>query len=112
MKMDTCVLLASATGSSRVFLGPGTACTVHAAVARHVFAVQVASVYDLAVHPAVQQQGIGQRLLQLLVHQLQMQGIYDIGEATCWHAADDGYLASTQEYAACSHLVWCLCSSQ
>lgn len=97
------MLLAIATGSSSVLLAHGTACTLYG-VARHLLAVQVASVYDLAVHPAVQQQGIGRRLLQLLVHQLQMQGIYDIGEATCWHATGDGYLASNRDSAACCRL--------
>ncbi len=62
-----------------------TACSWHTAHAHgtsasDAFAAQVASIYDVAVHPALQQQGIGQHMLQLLVHQLKMQGIYDIGE--------------------------------
>ncbi|KAL6763644.1 hypothetical protein V8C86DRAFT_2492636 [Haematococcus lacustris] len=37
------------------------------------------SVYDLAVHPAFRHQGVGRRLLQLLVRQLTAREVFDIG---------------------------------
>ena len=41
--------------------------------------LQVATIYDLAVHPSYQGYGIGRRCLQLLVQQLYRRGVYDIG---------------------------------
>ena len=43
------------------------------------YAPQVATIYDVAVHPAVRGHGVGLRLLKLLVQQLQSRGVYDIG---------------------------------
>jgi GNAT superfamily N-acetyltransferase len=45
-------------------------------------APQVATIYDVLVHPEVRGQGVGRRLMQLLVQQLQMQDIYDVGLVT------------------------------
>ncbi|GIL61426.1 hypothetical protein Vafri_15875 [Volvox africanus] len=42
----------------------------------------VATIYDVAVHPAVRGQGIGSRLVKLLVQQIQARTVYDIGVVT------------------------------
>ncbi|GLI63786.1 hypothetical protein VaNZ11_006867 [Volvox africanus] len=42
----------------------------------------VATIYDVAVHPAVRGQGIGSRLVKLLVQQIQARAVYDIGVVT------------------------------
>ncbi|GLC72548.1 hypothetical protein PLESTF_001263600 [Pleodorina starrii] len=42
----------------------------------------VATIYDVAVHPAVRGQGIGRRLVKLLVQQVQSRSVYDIGAVT------------------------------
>ncbi|GFR52644.1 hypothetical protein Agub_g15235, partial [Astrephomene gubernaculifera] len=42
----------------------------------------VATVYDVAVHPALRGRGIGGRLVKLLVQQVQTRAVYDIGVVT------------------------------
>ncbi|KXZ46051.1 hypothetical protein GPECTOR_47g326 [Gonium pectorale] len=47
----------------------------------------VATVYDVAVHPALRGYGIGGRLVKLLLQQVQARGVYDIGAVTPADAA-------------------------
>ncbi|EFJ49096.1 hypothetical protein VOLCADRAFT_90374 [Volvox carteri f. nagariensis] len=42
----------------------------------------MATIYDVAVHPAVRGQGIGRRLVKLLLQQIQARSVYDIGVVT------------------------------
>jgi N-acetylglutamate synthase-like GNAT family acetyltransferase len=39
-------------------------------------------VYDVVVHPAVREQGVGRRMMQQLLQLLQVQDIYDVGLVT------------------------------